>query len=179
MTAGRQPLSRRPRGSARGGVPDDELRTAWARWLGVLRTHGWDPSPVLRPGAAPTAIAVAEQAVGRALPGPVRALYAITDGQAGPSEAGGPVLFPAREFCSLDHAVATWRARERDDGWPLAEGADGALVLIAEDGRVVGADATVLADGLVDYLARLSVAELEDPAPDTGPAVVWDAPALR
>lgn len=179
MTDGRQPLSSRPRGTARGDLPDVDLRTAWTRWLGVLRARGWDPSPVLRPGAAPTAIAAAEQSLGHALPDAVRALYAITDGQSDPDEVGGPVLFPARVFCPLSRAVELRREGGPDDGWPLAEGADGALVLIDADGRVTGA-ARELADGLVDYLARLSVADLEAPAATAaGGAVVWDAPALR
>ncbi|GLZ53045.1 hypothetical protein [Actinomycetospora sp. NBRC 106378] len=181
MTDGRQPLSSRPRGSARprSAVGDDELRVAWTRWLGVLRVRGWDPVPVLRPGAAPSAIAAAEQTVGRALPDPVRALYASTDGQADPAEVGGPVLFPARRFCSLDAAVELWRAREGEDRWPLAAGAAGGLLLLDEQGRVVGSGSGVLADGIVDYLGLLSVAELEGPGSDRDGAVVWDAPGLR
>jgi hypothetical protein len=180
VTNGRQPLSSFPRGSARGGVPDDELRVAWTRWLGILRTRGWDPTPVLRPGAAPSSIAAAEQTVGYALPDPVRALYAITDGQESPADTGGPVLFPARTFCRLDHAVELWRGRDQDDRWPLGEGTDGGLLLLDEAGRVLGSDSRELAAGIVDYLALLSVAELDGPPrTEAVGAVLWDAPALR
>ncbi|WP_433801338.1 hypothetical protein [Actinomycetospora sp. CA-084318] len=174
MTDGRQPLSSRPRGSARGGVPDDEVRAAWSRWLGTLRAHGRDPSPVLRPGAAPSAIAAAEQAVGFALSDPARAVYAITDGQADPAEVGGPMLFPARAFCPLRRAGEIVAEAGFAGRWPLGEGSDGFLFL-DPDGRVRSAEDRELAPDLVDYLGRLSVAELEDGAS----AVEWDAPGLR
>lgn len=174
MTDGRQPLSDRPRGTARGGVPDDAVRAAWSRWLGTLRARGRDPSPVLRPGAAPSAIAAAEQAVGFALPDPARAVYAITDGQADPVDAGGPMLFPARVFCSLRRAAELVAERDLVDRWPLGEGPD-ALLLLAADGRVLAADDRELAPDLVDYLGRLSVAPLEDGAS----AAEWDVPDLR
>ncbi|MDL5154342.1 hypothetical protein [Actinomycetospora termitidis] len=170
MTNGRQPLSDRPRGSARGGVPDDELRAAWARWLGVLRNRGRDPVPVLRPGAAPSALAVAEQTVGFALPDPVRALYAVNDGQEGP---GGPAIFPAHEFCSLVHGARV-AGEHGPEHWPLAEDAAGHHLLVdCTSGRVVTADRE-LAPGLLAYLGLLAEADLD--LADDGS---WDAPALR
>ncbi|MEJ2871843.1 hypothetical protein WCD74_29075 [Actinomycetospora sp. OC33-EN08] len=173
MTNGRQPLSSRPRGTARGGVTDDELRAAWARWLGALRNRGCDPAPVLRPGAAPSTLAVAEQAVG-ALPEPVRALYALNDGQ---EDAAGPLVFPAHAFCSLDRG--TRAARGDDPGlWPLAEDAVGHHLLVErETGRVVvasGSGYRELAPDLVAYLGLLADTELD--LPDAGS---WDAPGLR
>ncbi|MCD2188645.1 hypothetical protein [Actinomycetospora soli] len=177
MTDGRQPLSDRPRGTARGGVPDDEVRAAWSRWLGTLRTRGRDPSPVLRPGAAPSAIAAAEQAVGFALPDPVRAVYALTDGQADPAQVGGPTLFPARVFCPLRRAGELAGEREMVGRWPLGEGDDG-LLLVGADGRVLGADDREIAADLVDYLGLLSVADLQDVGSAAG-TTGWDVPDLR
>ena len=177
MTNGRQPLFSTPRGSARGGVPDDELRVAWSGWLGALRTHGTDPSPVLRPGAAPTMLAAAEQEIGYALPEDVRALYALCDGQEDPDEVGGPLLFPAHAFCSLTRGLAAWRAAD-GAGWPLAEDDRGHTLRIA-DGRVVADDdeqPRELAPDLVAYLGLLARADLE--VPDAGDRT-WDAPQLR
>jgi len=180
MTNGRQPLFSTPRGSARGGVPDDELRVAWSGWLGALRTHGTDPSPVLRPGAAPTMLAAAEQEIGYRLPEDVRALYALCDGQEDPDEVGGPLLFPAHAFCSLARALAAWREGPAEAGWPLAEDEHGHHLVVdgTGEGRIVavgsgdGAD-RVLASGLVAYLGLLAHADL-----DVHDAT-WDAPGLR
>lgn len=182
MTNGRQPLSSRPRGTARGGVPDDELRTAWSGWLGALRARGIDPSPVLRPGAAPSSLAAAEQEIGHALPEDVRALYALGDGQESPDEVGGPLLFPAHAFCSLARALAAWRGGPAEGGWPLAEDDHGHHLVVdgTGDGRIVAAgpgdDDRVLAPDLVAYLGLLAHADLD--VPDAGDAA-WDAPGLR
>ena len=166
-----------------GRRPDDELRTAWSGWLGALRVHGLDPAPVLRPGAAPTTVAVAEQEVGAALPEDVRALYALGDGQEDPDEVGGPLLFPAHAFCSLARGLAAWRAGAPEAGWPLAEDDRGHLLRIelgSTGGRVVadgGEDGPrVLAPDLVAYLGLLARADLE--VPDAGDRT-WDAPQLR
>ncbi|MFC5065297.1 SMI1/KNR4 family protein [Actinomycetospora atypica] len=185
MTDGRQPLFSTPRGSARGGVPDDELRTAWSGWLGSLRAHGLDPSPVLRPGAAPTMLAAAEQEIGTALPEDVRALYALCDGQEDPDEVGGPVLFPAHAFCSLARGLDAWRAGAPGAGWPLA-GDDRGHLLRIELGSPGG---RVLADGderprelapdLVTYLGLLAHARLELPDARASGDAAWDAPTLR
>lgn len=184
MTNGRQPLSSRPRGTARGGVPDDELRTAWSGWLGALRARGLDPSPVLRPGAAPSSLAAAEQEIGYALPEDVRALYALGDGQENPDEVGGPLLFPAHAFCSLTRALAAWRDHA-GAGWPLAEDGAGHLLRVEPEsagGRVVAADddgPRVLAPDLVSYLGLLARADLEVPGGRAPDDATWDAPTLR
>lgn len=181
MTDGRQPLSSRPRGTARGGIPDDDLRTAWSGWLGALRARGLDPSPVLRAGAAPSSLAAAEQEIGYSLPDDVRALYALGDGQESPDEVGGPLLFPAHSFCSLARGLEAWRRGPAGAGWPLAEDGRGHVLRVDPDtaDRVVSDDdggPRVLAPDLVAYLGLLARADLE--VPDTDDAA-WDAPALR
>jgi cell wall assembly regulator SMI1 len=75
---------------------------------------------VLRPGASGSAIAAAERACDLVLPGAVRALLSLADGQESPFDVAGPVLFPAHEFLSLERAVRAW------EGWRDVRAAYGA-----------------------------------------------------
>lgn len=74
------------------------VEAAWSGLLDALRRAGYAADEMVRPGASEAAIEAAEAAIGRRLPGELRALYAISDGQVDwYALAHGPGSTPDRE----------------------------------------------------------------------------------
>jgi cell wall assembly regulator SMI1 len=81
------------------------MQATWTRIEDWLKRNAPETLRALRPGAARTAIAKAEKALGVTLPDDVRELYRIHDGQS-PDTSG---LFDDWEFLSLARVIKEWR----------------------------------------------------------------------